>query len=162
MVSSYGGDVGRIGAAALGELELLDARHHHLLADVARLVEIPLVDLLGLGREHRLNDVVVLDVADPQEGGQDRHGDGDEAVELRVLLVLRGVLLQLFDGLQRIDVECQRVLLLGVRGFGFCASAECARCRCGNQAVRKGGAGGAASAFAAAARRAAASRSALR
>ena len=69
---------------------------------------------------------------------------------------------QLLSGFHRVDVECQRVLLLGVRGIGFCASAECARCRCGNQAVRKGVLGGGASAFAASARRAAASRSAFR
>jgi len=39
------------------------------------------VQLVGLGLLHGLPDVVVLDLADPHEGGQKRHGDGHGGVE---------------------------------------------------------------------------------
>src|SRR5256885_11168917 len=52
-------------------------------ADVARLVEIPVVELVGLGLLHRLNDVVVLDLAHAEKGRQQRHGDRHTRVEAR-------------------------------------------------------------------------------
>jgi hypothetical protein len=40
------------------------------------------VELVGLRLLHRLDDVVVLDLADAHEGGQQGNGDGHELIEL--------------------------------------------------------------------------------
>ena len=62
--------------ALLGEGELGEGGLGDLLADVARLVERPVVELVGLGLLHRLDEVVVLDLADAEESGEEGHGDG--------------------------------------------------------------------------------------
>ena len=72
------------------ESQLCDRRGRDVLADVARLVECPLVDLVGLRLLHRLNDVVILHLADPRERHEQCNGNRDPAVEAVALARSRG------------------------------------------------------------------------
>ena len=72
-----------------GQLELGRGRGGDLLADVPRLVEVPVIELVGLRLLHGLDDVVVLDLADAQEGGQQRDGDRDARVEAHPCAIAR-------------------------------------------------------------------------
>ena len=68
------------------QLELRHCRGGNLFPDIARLIEIPVIELVGLRLLHRLHDVVVFDFAHPKKCRQERHGDGDPGAKVRMLI----------------------------------------------------------------------------
>ena len=89
-------------AAGLGELELHDRRVGDFFADIAGLVEGPVVDLVGLRLLHGLVDIVVLDLADAHEGGEDGHHHGHAHAEgIAVVFVVHDSVLR-----DEMDAHC--------------------------------------------------------
>ena len=90
-----------------------------VLADVARLIEVPVIELVGLGLLHRLDDVVVLDLADAQERGEQRDGDATQVPSRAAAAITRAGAFQpaaSVRGLRRIDVHaCDRERSLPAR-----------------------------------------------
>ena len=65
------------------QFELGDRGRGDLFADVPRLIEIPVIELVGLRLLHRLHDVVVFYLADAEERRDQRDGDRHAGAQMR-------------------------------------------------------------------------------
>ena len=74
------------------QLQLRDGGVGYLFAYVARLIEIPVVYLVGLGLLHGLHDVIVLYVANAHERRQNRHRNRDQVVQIALMPFPHGLL----------------------------------------------------------------------
>src|SRR5262249_47028492 len=80
-------------------------RRRDLLADIARLIEIPMIEFVGLRLLHRLHDVVVFDLADAEKGREERNRDRDSRAEIAVSFLGGGLVRGVRRRFHRVNVQ---------------------------------------------------------